>query len=151
MTGRSMLQGGGRRGQGAHGRNWYRKKSCLCAAASVALLWPAGASAHSLVEFLVPTAGSCPYVITPGPGGALWFTERDGGKIGRITTAGVITEFPVPTAGSQPTVIAAGPDGVWAVETPYLPIEATGCGDAVAALFLGWLLKGRSVPEALGP
>ncbi|MGH7060851.1 MAG: pyridoxal kinase, partial [Stellaceae bacterium] len=38
---------------------------------------------------------------------------------------------------------------VWVVETPRLPIEATGCGDAVAALFLAWLLKGRSVPEAL--
>jgi len=45
--------------------------------------------------------------------------------------------------------VAAGPDGVWAVETPRLPIEATGCGDAVAALFLGWLLKGKPVPEAL--
>src|SRR5215469_10242578 len=45
--------------------------------------------------------------------------------------------------------IAAGPDGAWVVETPRLPIEATGCGDAVAALFLGWLLKGKSVSEAL--
>src|SRR5262249_58853986 len=47
------------------------------------------------------------------------------------------------------TAIAAGPDGVWAVETPRLPIEATGCGDAVAALFLAWLLKGKPVPDAL--
>jgi pyridoxine kinase len=46
--------------------------------------------------------------------------------------------------------LAVDSDGVWAVETPRLPIEATGCGDAVAALFLGWLLKGRRVPEALG-
>jgi pyridoxine kinase len=46
-------------------------------------------------------------------------------------------------------VVAAGPDGAWAVETPRLPIEATGCGDAVAALFLGWLLKCRPLPEAL--
>jgi len=38
---------------------------------------------------------------------------------------------------------------VWAVETPRLPIDATGCGDAVAALFLGWLLKGKPVPDAL--
>jgi pyridoxine kinase len=45
--------------------------------------------------------------------------------------------------------VAAGPEGVWAVETPRLPIEATGCGDAVAALFLGWLLKGKPVPDAL--
>jgi pyridoxine kinase len=46
-------------------------------------------------------------------------------------------------------VAAAGPDGLWAVETPRLPIEATGCGDAVAALFLGWLLNCKTLPEAL--
>jgi pyridoxine kinase len=50
---------------------------------------------------------------------------------------------------SRVGVVAAGPDGVWAVETPRLPIDATGCGDAVAALFLGWLLKGKPVPDAL--
>ena len=53
------------------------------------------------------------------------------------------------TDAEDVAAIAAGPDGVWAVETPRLPIEATGCGDAVAALFLGWLLKGKPVPEAL--
>jgi pyridoxine kinase len=53
------------------------------------------------------------------------------------------------TAADYVAAVAAGPDGVWAVETPRLPIEATGCGDAVAALFLGWLLKGKSVPDAL--
>ena len=45
--------------------------------------------------------------------------------------------------------LAAGPDGVWAAETPRLAIEATGCGDAVAALVLAWLLKGKPVPDAL--
>src|SRR6202008_3363610 len=53
------------------------------------------------------------------------------------------------TVADRIAAIAAGPDGVWAAETPRLPIEATGCGDAVAALFLGWLLKGKSVPDAL--
>jgi pyridoxine kinase len=53
------------------------------------------------------------------------------------------------TAVDYVAAVAAGPDGVWVVETPRLPIEATGCGDAVAALFLGWLLKGKSVPDAL--
>jgi virginiamycin B lyase len=38
-------------------------------------------------------------------------------KIGRITTASVITEFAIPTAGSSPVGIAAGPDGnVWFAE-----------------------------------
>ena len=40
-----------------------------------------------------------------------------GNKIGRITTAGVITEFTVPTANSCPLGIAAGPDGaLWFAE-----------------------------------
>jgi pyridoxine kinase len=52
-------------------------------------------------------------------------------------------------ANDRVAVLAAAPDGVWAVETPRLAIEATGCGDAMAALFLGCLLKGKAVPEAL--
>ena len=52
-------------------------------------------------------------------------------------------------ASDRLAVLAAAPDGVWAVETPRVDIEATGCGDAMAALFLGWLLKSRPVPEAL--
>ena len=40
-----------------------------------------------------------------------------GNKIGRITTAGVVTEYPVPTAGSYPGSITAGPDGaLWFTE-----------------------------------
>jgi pyridoxine kinase len=58
----------------------------------------------------------------------------------------LVTSFE--TGSDRVAALAAGPDGVWAVETPLLPIEATGCGDAVAALFLGWLLKGLSLPEA---
>ena len=46
-------------------------------------------------------------------------------------------------------MLAAAREGVWAVETPRLAIEATGCGDALAALFFGWILKGKPVPEAL--
>jgi pyridoxine kinase len=45
--------------------------------------------------------------------------------------------------------LAIGDAGAWTVETPLLDIEATGCGDAVAALFLAWLLRGKPLPEAL--
>src|ERR1700693_330612 len=56
--------------------------------------------------------------IATGPDGNLWFTEQATDKIGRITTAGVITEFSIPTAGSFPTGIAAGPDGnLWFMES----------------------------------
>jgi pyridoxine kinase len=53
------------------------------------------------------------------------------------------------TAVDRLAMLAAGAQGVFAVEAPRLPLEATGCGDAVAALFLGWLLKGRDIGEAL--
>jgi uncharacterized protein (TIGR03437 family) len=53
-----------------------------------------------------------PSGIVAGPDGAVWFTEYGAGKIGRITTSGVLTEFPVPTvSGALPYGIAAGPDG----------------------------------------
>ena len=70
-----------------------------------------------VTEYPVPTANSQPYLIAPGPDGALWFTEPAGNKIGRITTSGVIAEYPVPTVGSEPDFIAAGPDGaLWFTE-----------------------------------
>ena len=75
----------------------------VCAvAASVALSGPEDATAQTITEFPIPTAGSAPYSITVGPDGALWFTENGANQIGRITTAGVITEFPLPNADSYP-------------------------------------------------
>ena len=55
--------------------------------------------------------------ITAGPDGNLWFTEL-AGRIGRITTTGVVTEFSAGiTAGSGPYGITAGPDGnIWFTE-----------------------------------
>jgi pyridoxine kinase len=46
-------------------------------------------------------------------------------------------------------MLAAGPDGVWAVETPRLPVMLNGCGDVTAALFLARLLRGERLPDAL--
>jgi streptogramin lyase len=69
------------------------------------------AVAQTFTEFPTPTANSGPYGITTGPDGALWFTERNANKIGRITIAGVITEFPIPTAVGVPAGITTGPDG----------------------------------------
>jgi hypothetical protein len=55
--------------------------------------------------------------MTAGPDGNLWFTELNGNKIGRITTAGTVTEFGGLTANSQPVAITTGPDGnLWFVE-----------------------------------
>ncbi len=55
--------------------------------------------------------------ITAGPDGNLWFTERNGNKIGRITTGGVITEFTHSHRNSRPYDITTGPDGnLWFTE-----------------------------------
>ena len=52
-----------------------------------------------------------------GSDGAVWFAEQNGNKIGRITTAGIITEYSILTAGSEPYNIVAGPDGnLWFCE-----------------------------------
>ena len=45
---------------------------------------PAWAAAGTVTEFPVPSRGG-PEFITAGPDGNLWFTERAGNKIGRIT------------------------------------------------------------------
>jgi len=56
-------------------------------------------------------------VIRSGGGSVLWFTERDGNKIGEITTSGKVTEFTVPTADSGPSGICIGPDSaIWFTE-----------------------------------
>jgi pyridoxine kinase len=47
------------------------------------------------------------------------------------------------------TMLAVGADGAWAVETPRLPVMLNGCGDVTAALFLGRLLSGASLADAL--
>jgi virginiamycin B lyase len=79
-------------------------------------------------EFPVPTPGSQPAGITVGPDGALWFTEENGNKIGRITTGGVITnEFPIPTLNSSPQEITTGPDGaLWFTEFGAAPLPKIG-------------------------
>jgi virginiamycin B lyase len=61
-----------------------------------------------VVDFKVPTFGSNPRDMTSGPDGALWFTEGPGGKVGRMTLAGVFSEYSTP---GSPFAIASGADG----------------------------------------
>jgi virginiamycin B lyase len=58
---------------------------------AIARVTPAGA----VTAFTTGLTGA-PGDIAPGWDGALWFTEPGDARIGRITTAGVITEFPAP-------------------------------------------------------
>jgi uncharacterized protein (TIGR03437 family) len=81
----------------------------------------------TITEYPLPTTGNfpdrcssnnaVPLRIAAGPDGALWFTESNSNKIGRITTSGSITEYCIPTADATPQGITAGPDGgVWFTE-----------------------------------
>ena len=97
-------------------------------------------------------------VITPNRFELEWLS---GGQVSSLAEAcdaaaalrqlgpGIVLVTSLETEPDRVAAVAAGPEGAWTVETPRLPIEATGCGDAVAALFLGWLLKGKPVPDAL--
>jgi virginiamycin B lyase len=93
-----------------------RISNCALLLTTLALLLPLSATAQVFTEFATPTAGSSPFAITVGPDGAMWFSEAVANKIGRVTTAGVITEFGGLT-GSFPDGIVTGPDGnLWFVE-----------------------------------
>ena len=80
-----------------------------------ALATPASVGATVTEYPLAP--GSHPTGITLGPDNALWFTEENANKIGRITTAGAINEYQIPTPFSTPAEITTGPDGaLWFTE-----------------------------------
>jgi len=78
---------------------------------------PASVRAQLIVEFPIPTAGSGPSSILPGPDGNLYFLETHG--IGRITPDGSIAEastscspVPGPPWTTYPNIsLAAGTDG----------------------------------------
>lgn len=69
--------------------------------------------ASSIPKFNIiplPSPSSNPWAVALGHDHAVWFTECQAGKIGRVTSAGQLTEFAL-GAGSAPKGIAAGPDG----------------------------------------
>lgn len=85
----------------------------LCAI--VALLLGAPAAGAATTEYSLPPGdgAAAPSGVAAGPDGAVWFTEREGGAIGRITTSGSVQEFPLPDPdprAKQPTDIVRGPD-----------------------------------------
>jgi len=60
--------------------------------------------------YALPTVGSVPIYIRPGPDGNMWVTELVGNKIARVTPGGYVTEFAIPTPNSRPIAIVPGPD-----------------------------------------
>jgi streptogramin lyase len=89
-----------------------------------------GAATKPIIrEHRIPTPGSKPYIITPGPDGNLWFCESGASKIGRITPDGQITEFPLPTPKAGPNGMILAPDGnVWFSESDKRGLTVVGQG-----------------------
>ena len=89
------------------------RSASLCAA----LALTTAARAEGVKFFEVPTPNSYPESIAVGPDGAIWFTEKQGNKIGRLARDGQMDEFSIPTQDSRPQDIVAGPDGnLWFTE-----------------------------------
>src|SRR5437764_1116898 len=62
---------------------------------------------------------AAPTDIVSGPDGRLWFTEPGAGKVGAITTLGVLNEYAV---HGTPRQITVGPDGnLWFTQTGLTP------------------------------
>ena len=94
-----------------------RTRKELWLAALLLAACPASAQFVSITEYPIPTPNSISYGIAAGPDGALWFTEGNANKIGRITTAGVFTEYPLSSQLSGAYLITVGPDGaLWFTE-----------------------------------
>ena len=86
---------------------------------AVALALLAGpARAQRITEFQIPDIHQGvehPSGIAPGPDGAVWYGFFSaGGRVDRISPAGVITTFQQTSPGANPFHLAAGPDGaIW--------------------------------------
>lgn len=93
-------------------RVWAAILTALCLMGVVA----SSSAQISVTEYSVPS-GFGLEGITAGPDGNVWYTQREGSRIGRITASGAITEYQIPTYNSFPVDIAAGSDGaLWFTE-----------------------------------
>lgn len=115
-------------------------------------------TAGVITEYVMPVY-NYPYAITTGPDGALWFTEfpyawtakipppqTGNDKIGRMTTAGVITEYTLPYNFNGLNGITAGPDGaLWF--TNYSAVSSDNC--KISRLTPTWVLTEYDTPCSL--
>ncbi len=99
---------------GGDRHSWSKALGAVVVAAALCTI-AVPVRAVTITEF---STGGDPNIITNGPDGALWFTEYNANKVGRMTTTGGLMEFPVPTSGSGPYGIVTGPDGaLWFTES----------------------------------
>jgi pyridoxine kinase len=111
-----------------------------------------------VAEFFRDAALALADIVTPNRFELEYLTGRAIGNLGEAKDAAAALRARGPetvlitsldASPDRLTMLASGPDGAWAVETPRLPIELNGCGDVTAALFLGRLITGESLADAL--
>lgn len=111
-----------------------------------------------VAEFFRDAAVAAGDIVTPNRFELEYLTGRTVGSVAEAAAAAAVLRGRGPrivlvtsldTTQDRLTMLASGPDGAWTVETPHLPVMLNGCGDVTAALFLGHLLNGDALPEAL--
>ncbi len=110
---------------------------------------PISATAPAFSEFPLPAGESSPQAIAAGPDNALWFTETNAVKIGRVDPTGAISEFSSGlTTSCQPWGIATGPDGnIWFTEA--IGDSVTNHHDQVGRVTTGGFISEFVVPGEL--
>ena len=114
------------------GRVWFT----LPEENAIGLLARADDGSATVTTHPLPNPGSEPYDISVA-GGAVWFTERAGNRIGRLDlTTLALREYDLPTAGSEPTSLDA-----LVGTTTQVWYTATGAG-RLGRLSIGAALEG---------
>jgi pyridoxine kinase len=113
---------------------------------------------EGIAEFFRDRAPALADIVTPNRFELEYLTGRNIASLAEAGEAaaalralgpGIVLVTSLEYAAERIAMLAAGPDGVWAVETPRLPVVLNGCGDVTAALFLARLLRGETLPDAL--
>jgi pyridoxine kinase len=111
-----------------------------------------------VAEFFRDAALGLADILTPNRLELEYLTGRSIGSLAEAADAaamlrrrgpGIVLVTSLDTVPDHLTMLASGSDGAWVVETPRLPVMLNGCGDVTAALFLGHLLGGDALPDAL--
>ena len=91
---------------------------CFVLLIAACLSFPSLGKCQTVTEFSYGiSSNSSPYAITAGPDGNIWFTERHGESIGKITPTGFVKQYYV-HLNANLAGITAGPDGnIWFTET----------------------------------
>ena len=97
---------------------------------------------RTIIQFQIPTLHGLPYGIAMGPDGAIWFTEAQTGKIGRLSKSRVFTEYAVPQpqmSAKSPAGIVRGPDKkIWFTEAGSGAIGRIGRDGTIKEFHLGF-------------